>query len=415
MKKVGILNAYDVMNRGDRAIVEAQIGWVRSCWPTADIVVFSSHHESNRGVFGDHASAFAVIEAPLAASPLGKLVAPLRRWLEFRFRWRNRREYDLFRECDVFLICGGGYLYSSPSPLLSRQLMIHCVNALLAIASGKPVLAFPQSWGPLRKGIDKWCCRRLAQRLAIVTTRGRQSSELVREMGFGDKVMEVPDVVLAIRRFRPEFFPERSDTGEEPVSLGMAPINWSFERELSDTVWSRYLEAMTALARKWTTATGGMVTLIPQVAVEGHDDDRLVCEELASRFSAAGISFRYDGDLSWDDHWQMIARQKVFVGCRMHACIFALVSHVPTIGLAYQPKFHELYGQLELREYSHEIDRFDAELVAEQIMALSHEENLRRTFCERVDGMAWEVDRRMAEAWTRSSGAVRIREGGEAR
>lgn len=208
MKTVGILNAYDVLNRGDRAIVEAQIGWVRSHWPEARIVVFSSHHASNEKVFDTVFSAFPVVEAPLAGSGLTKLLAPFLRWVEFKLGSQKRREYRLFRECDAYLMCGGGYLYSSPSRLPSRQLAIHCVNALLAVASGKPVLPFPQSWGPLRKRLDRWFCHRLASRLGRITTRGRKSTELLQEMGFGDRVMEVPDVVLAIRRLRPDLFPD---------------------------------------------------------------------------------------------------------------------------------------------------------------------------------------------------------------
>lgn len=405
MKKIGIINAYDVMNRGDRAIVEAQIGWVRLHWSDAEIVVFSSHHASNQGVFEEVDSAFSVIEAPLASSGIRKLVAPFVRWFEFRFGSGDRREFQLFSECDAFLICGGGYLYSSPSRLLSRQLAIHCMNALIAIGTKKPVLAFPQSWGPLRKRLDTRFCRRLADRLTVVTTRGRKSTELVKEMGFGDRVMEVPDVVLAIRRLRPDLFPDVIGKSGEVKSLGISPINWSFDREISSEAWSRYLDGLLHIAKEWSKATDGIVNLIPQVAVDGHDDDRLVCEELSVRLEEAGVSYVYERDLSWQSHWEAIGRQSVFLGCRMHACIFALVSHVPTVGLAYQPKFHELYGQLELPEFAHEIDQFDVNLVSSQLIELSGSQSDAHKFIGSVDRLAVEVVSMMDKAWALSKEA----------
>lgn len=400
MKTVGIIDAYDVSNRGDRAIVEAQIGWVRSRWPGARVVVFSSHHASNEGVFEDAVSAFSVIEAPLASSGLRKLLAPFLRWLEFRLRWKERPEYLLFRECEAFLMCGGGYLYSSPAPLVSRQLAIHCANALLALATGKPVLPFPQSWGPLRKRMDRWICRHLARRLAVVTTRGKKSSELVAELGFGDKVKEVPDVVLAIRELRPDLFPDRLQDARGKPSLGLSPINWSFDREIPEQDWARYLDGLVDIAAGWVGKTGGIVTLIPQVAVDDHDDDRSVCEELAGRFSEAGISFVYDRDLSWEEHWERVGRQNVFLGCRMHACIFALVSHVPTVGLAYQPKFHELYGQLGFPELAHEIDQFDPERVCSQLIRLFEDPDQAQEIAGKVDRLAGEVVAEMDGGWS---------------
>jgi polysaccharide pyruvyl transferase WcaK-like protein len=39
----------------------------------------------------------------------------------------------------------------------------------------------------------------------------------------------------------------------------------------------------------------------------------------------------------------------------MHACIFALSSGVPSIGLAYQPKFFGLFEQYEISRYVYPI------------------------------------------------------------
>jgi polysaccharide pyruvyl transferase WcaK-like protein len=43
----------------------------------------------------------------------------------------------------------------------------------------------------------------------------------------------------------------------------------------------------------------------------------------------------------------------------MHSCIFAMVADVPAVGLAYQPKFHELFTRLGFPERCFDIGRFE--------------------------------------------------------
>ncbi len=49
--KVGILTPYDHRSRGDRAIIEAQVAWIQSSAPEAEVRISSPVSESNREAY----------------------------------------------------------------------------------------------------------------------------------------------------------------------------------------------------------------------------------------------------------------------------------------------------------------------------------------------------------------------------
>ena len=59
----------------------------------------------------------------------------------------------------------------------------------------------------------------------------------------------------------------------------------------------------------------------------------------------------------------------------MHVCIFAMTTSVPTIGLAYQPKFQELFKELGMLDRCFDISGFDPEEVTARLMDPSFRSN----------------------------------------
>jgi len=380
---IGILNAYDCRNRGDRAIVEAQIAWARRTWADAEVLVFSPHHKHNATVFGDSMSKAPLFHSPPDADGITRLFQPFLEFLGHKSGLRRDDAALSFSSCDAFLVCGGGYLYSSPAPILSRQLWLHALNILAALGTGKMVVPFPQSWGPIRKRADGWICRRLAMALPKVITRGRQSDELVASWRLGDKTIRLPDVVVGMGLLKPSLARFTRTTSK---SLGIAPIDWGFDRSVSEQALEHYVDGLCQVSRKWCSLNGRTITVFPQVVVDGDDDDRLIAGHLVAELERRGIPSRLIGDVSWDDYWSLIGEQAAFLGSRMHSCIFALVCGVPTLGLAYQPKFAELFEQLGMPGRVYEIDGFDPGNVADQLASISSDPDSRSRTRELILG-----------------------------
>jgi polysaccharide pyruvyl transferase WcaK-like protein len=197
----------------------------------------------------------------------------------------------------------------------------------------------------------------------MIAARGSISAAMTGSMGHADKTLNLPDVVIAIAKvgglpFAPPASPAKK-------GLGIAPIEFGFARNCSDKERKDYLEKLKVIAAGYHRKTGETITLFVQVSLPGHDDDQPMAEHLASLLQAEGIAFTIENSPDWAGYWEKISNLSAFIGCRMHSCIFAMVTSVPTIGLAYQPKFQELFNELDLSERCFDISSFDpAEVTA---------------------------------------------------
>lgn len=396
--KAGIINAYDWRNRGDRAIIEAQMAWIRTKIPDVEFRIFSACWKENTKAFGAEKSFHPPVSIPEGCGHLGGILAPLRSYVSASLGKGDGKAWEEFDSCDGYFLCGGGYLYSSQAPILSRQLWIHAANSLLALKSGKPVMQFPQSWGPFHKVSDKWICHKLAKALPKIAARGNISAAITEKMGLADKTLSLPDVVVAISEVGGLPF----ELPEEPTKtgLGIAPIEFGFARNCTDKDRDEYLVKLTAIGKAYHQKTGEPITVFVQVSLPGHDDDLPMAKRLAAQLQAEGVPTTIDNRNDWSEYWKNISSQAAFIGCRMHACIFAMVTSIPTIGLAYQPKFQELFEDLCILDRCFDISTFDPAAVISKLLDPDFiSENSRSELTHAVQNSATRTLRGLNTCW----------------
>jgi polysaccharide pyruvyl transferase WcaK-like protein len=394
---LGILNAYDHRNRGDRAIVDAQIAWLKLKLPDAEIRVFSPSWEENTSVFGKCNSLPPPIRIKNQKGFLGRAIVPLLTSLKSAIAMPQ--DSAQFQEIDAFFLCGGGYLYSSRSPLISRQLWMHVGNSFLGINTGKPVMQFPQSWGPLQKPMDRWICQRLATRMSCVCSRGEASTQVIKSWGLGEKTIESPDIVLALSKLRPDLVKYQTNGNGE---LGISPIDFGFSIKRSNHDMDRYLEKIVEVSLLFVAYGGTGVVFFPQVQVEGKDDDLLVAAELSKRLDRSKVKHRIVDNVNWESYFDELSRVSVFLGSRMHACIFAMISGVPALGLSYQPKFDALFKQLDIPEFCFPINNFGSNEVGDKLILMLQQNEWRERIKEKTDNASHIVLERLDQVWVRS-------------
>jgi colanic acid/amylovoran biosynthesis protein len=396
-KNVAILNAYDARNRGDRAIVEAQLGWIKRIMPDASVTIFSKHYKFNKRIFLSSLCQDQVISIPDHANNLIKGLLTILYILKHYLGFSAGTSREVFNKCDAFFICGGGYLYSSPTFLFSRQLLLSVFNILLAVRTRKPTLLFPLSWGPIRKKTDYWACKILAKLLPIIVTRGIESNKLIDSFGYSKKTISIPDVVIAAGILIPELKRWRN-TPLHTGSLGIAPINWCFDRKTTSDEIDEYIKKLVIISENWCRAQAGSITIFPQVEINDLDDDRIIARCLYVALKHAGIPCKLAENLDWNSYWNEIAAQEAFLGCRMHACIFSILCGVPTVGLSYQPKFQELFDQLGWSERVHNIVSFQSGEISDQLTTISSNCN-HKDIQNAVDLVGIEIVKKMDEIW----------------
>lgn len=381
---IAILNAYDARNLGDQAIVHCQIAWCRQSFPGCRVLVFSHHHETNRQVFGED-SRPAIFRLPPAAGAYRRLAAPIRDLAGYLAhpRWWRDQAAD-FLSADLYLMCGGGYLYSSAAPLLSRNLCLACLQGIVAARTGRPLVLFPQSIGPLTKRLDQIAVRALCTRAALIMPRSTQSLAPLQQWGLTGKSVVVPDIVLAMRHLCPDLYPSPGRRS----GLGIAPVNYSFVPALRQQAPGPLLDRLALTGAAFHRRTGEPVRLFVQVNLSGSDDDAGMAGWLRDRLTGMGVPTELtDGhNVHLSEYLARVEQCRVFIGARMHACLFALTSHVPTIGISYQPKFKGTFELLGLDDWVQPIAAATADWLSDRLhQALHQEDQWRQDLQCRVD------------------------------
>lgn len=401
--KVAILNAYHCRNLGDRAIVECQAAWCRRFLHATKVDVYSQAWQPNAEAFGV-ASKRALFAPPLDFGAVRRSLAGLfdvARWLA-----KLGTHTAEFRSNDIFVLCGGGYLYSSHAPLLSRTMASLCVQSLAALSTGKPVVPFPQSFGPIKPGIDEMVVSRFCRQMRVLTPRDQTSMDWLEERGFAPKSLLIPDIVLAMRLLLPEYYGASNDIRD---GLGISAADYSFARRGSKEEFECYVEGLAETASAFHRNLGGIVRLFVQVSLPGSDDDQRIVTALADRLRAMRVPVETFGpERGLKGYLDAISRCKVFVGSRMHACIFSLTTATPTIGLAYQPKFHGLFNYLGLSDWVTDIS-FDPAWLQERIfLAVERQKSLSAAIEEKVISAATGIISAMTTVAQRA-GALPVR------
>ena len=301
-----------------------------------------------------------------------------------------------FLACDLYALCGGGYLYSSLNPAISRNLWVHCINAIEALRTGKPVIQFPQSFGPLTKALDCYIVQKLSEKLPALAPRDASSFELLTSMGFEGKSKLIPDIAFSLRSLRPDWFQIEAS----PEGLGIAPVDFRFAMTTTPESLQEYIQKLLQVAVDFHSKTGEPIYVFSQVAVAGDDDDSVLARQLYQALQAKGVPASLIDSEEWlKGYLAHFQKLRAFIGCRMHSCIFSFVSGVPTIGLSYQPKFLGAFQHLELPDWVRPIPDFSVGWVSEKLDdVLKNETSLRGHIANKIQILEKQIDESLTEA-----------------
>jgi len=375
--RIGILNAYDARNRGDYAIVLCMISWLRRLFPAVEISVFSDYYKNNSAFFPGLSSRPLGWKNPDGGRLSKSFVPFFEITIGFFGLEKFFREFRNFRQCSVFAVCGGGAFYSSARSFVSRHLILVCLQSILAAFRTSCCIVFPQTFGPFHKRIDLFFVRLLLRRCLWVCARSEKSLNLVLKIEPKTRGSYVPDLVLAARYFLPDLF---SDWGFDRDGMGVAPVNPVFVPGFNNEDRLSYLVPLADLCSRWHQRKGGLIRVFTQVSVPG-DNDEVAVNLLTKCLEARCVPFEiFAPSISLEDYLKGISRCRVFVGCRMHSCIFSLNYLVPTLALSYQQKFFDLFDSLELSRWAKPLNDWSVNWAEQQLFSADENYDKYQTF-----------------------------------
>jgi colanic acid/amylovoran biosynthesis protein len=348
--KIIITNVYSFRNRGDSAIVEAMAQYFKTRVPAAEIYMSSSFYRENQGYYGKLGchSVPPLWEIPMHTNKLIRLGLAGAGLLKLFFsglpgfcRRVRSPVLDLYREADLIIDAGGGSFFSSNRYFFYLGFYQH----LFSLWAGKwmkcPVMIAPQSMGPFNKKMDVLFFKQLMHRLDCVMVREKISEKLMDELN-------VPAVLVPDCAFMNNFSGEPSSTclrsleavDAERTNIGMTVLDWSWAIAGGDgAAYTRYLhtlaESLAAVARIRDIT----VHLFSQTDVSTEKSDHQVAAELSLLLQEQGLPcIVHDPGNTASGLCRLYAQMDLFIGSRMHSCIFAVTQAVPVVALAYQPK-----------------------------------------------------------------------------
>ena len=371
---IGLLSPCGWGNLGDAAIQEVTIAAVRSRWPEARIVAFTSNPGDTRRRHGIEAHPLSGFERPaysIAERALPRSAAPIDRVLQrlqgIRGLWRAggvARAVNDFaqseslhwtlarrwvRELDLLLVSGGGQLDDYWGGTWGHPYALWKWTAL-ARRARTPVLILSVGMGTLRSALARSFVRGALGRAAYRSFRDARTRTRISELlGLADAGPVVPDLAFGLE-------PAPLAGSAPPPSVGISPIAYCDPR-----VWPRqdagvyraYVDRLAALVRRLAGA-GRRVVLF---STDGPD--RVVMQEVwaAAGSPSSAVLARTE---TVAELFAALARVDVVVASRLHGVILAQMAGCPVVALSYDWKVAQHMGDIGQSAYCLDIDAFDA-------------------------------------------------------
>ncbi|MCX5749300.1 MAG: polysaccharide pyruvyl transferase CsaB [Candidatus Saganbacteria bacterium] len=303
--KVVISGYYGTGNTGDEAILESIITRLKKSNPKIRATVLSAD--------------------PRATSK--------------KFNVRSIRRFSVFQvvkeimSCDTLISGGGGLLQDITGPLsIPYYLGIIWLGLLLK----KKVAVMGQGYGPVKRTVNKWLVRNILNNVTLITVRD-----------FGSFVALQKDRVnrpLMLIAADPAFLLEKGSIEEllkkENLDLGRKPLVGVCIRPLKHRSPDMYMRLASALDRIVEKHHANVIFIPFQQPVDA-DESANVASLMKHR---PGILAQVH---EAKDLMCLISKLDVLIGMRLHCLIFASVSHVPMIGIDYDPKVDNLMKEID--------------------------------------------------------------------
>ena len=374
--KVLIVNTHSTLNAGDAAIVLAQIRFLRKVLKNVDISLTSRTPKLDRAVYFSEGVRVLppIIPAPsIYRGAVQKAWGPLR---DLAALGAKRESLKALDEADLVIASGGGYFWSNRRWMPGLMFLQNILPVRLAGRKGKPIIFFPQSFGPVFAPVHRRLLQKTlgADSILKIFAREQRSEDflhdLILDKGIQDKIEICPDMTFLLEERSPKATPPEDGRplARPVVALTLRP--WDFPeasgRADRRKLGRRYFDELELFCAHIIKKRHGSILIYPQAKGPGSfEDDRFISREFWARLrrtlpSADIHYFAGDGPSSLAAAEAHLARADLVLATRLHSAILALIRSIPALAIGYQPKTGSIMARLGLDRYSFEIDRLKA-------------------------------------------------------
>ena len=351
-------------NRGVSALTEGAVrALARHYGPGLELTIINSagpREYSGARVNGNLPQLRTKIKPNLRELSKSVLKGYLSRFLPLSLGERLIRADRILAEiaaADVIVDLAEGDSFTS---IYGRQRLVrHTLYKLPALALSKPLVLFPQTIGPFTSIGHRSLAAFVLSRASVVFTREAVSTDVVKSLVRGrTKVIEGSDMAFILEPT--EVNCSGVDELDSYIGLNVSALLMQGQRSRHQRLqWDPrdYRTLMSSLLIRFVREFDRNVLLVPHVINPGEPtDDRRANQQLYEDLpkDVRARVWPLLDTLSASQLKYVIGRSDFFVGARMHSCIAAISSYVPTVPIAYSHKFRGVFQQLGLE--SHVVD-----------------------------------------------------------
>lgn len=256
--------------------------------------------------------------------------------------------YSALRGCDIVLDISAGDSFADIYGV--QRFLYNILSKLTVFAARRPLLLSPQTIGPFQRRWTRALAATVMRGAHKVVTRDVLSSDYLKSLGLGHKLIEACDVALKLP-YEPA---APIADGKVRVGLNVSGLlfNGGYTQKNQFDLVADYAALVRDICRYFASREECELHLVGHVNSRNHvvEDDYRVCEALAQEFPGAVLAPRFESPSAAKSY---ISGLDFFMGARMHACIAAFSSGVPVLPMAYSRKFAGLFGTIG---YDHLVD-----------------------------------------------------------
>jgi colanic acid/amylovoran biosynthesis protein len=303
--------------------------------------------------------------------------------MDFPLHKGLRSVVDEYKEADLIIPVGGGYLRSQKSgvgSLLNVALLLH--PFVFTRILGKPTILYAQSIGPFANRFEeKLVATVLSHCVSAAIIRENTSMSLLERIGVQCPLYRSIDSGFAFKSVGSSFnVRDRLQIPTNGILFGVTARKW-----LDPSAQEAYELAMAKTIEHIVQNLGASVVLIPQVTSEFHkDDDRLAQKRIVSHLKSAKHVYALDDKLNHHDIKKIYESLDYLIGTRFHSVIFSLTSYVPAIAIEYEHKTGGIMHDLDLEEWVIKMEDVKAKKLIEMADRLVEKKDKYRKHLKKV-------------------------------
>lgn len=252
----------------------------------------------------------------------------------------EKRTLKKYQEADAIFVKGGGFIHSY-GPLTDIYLMYFLLFHInLGLAFKKPVLVFPNSFGPLKNRFARRMAYHSLKRCTLVTSRESVSNDFLNAMGIESHLF--PDLGFYLQPYKgdgvEEYLSNKGvDLSKKNVVMTARPYRFGGSSN-ADNMYVKYINSYVQLITHLLSKSYGVTLFAHTIGPSTHEDDRIAIRDIVESLKIEDqnrIVIIDDNNLNCKDVENIYSYYDYLVGTRFHSVIFGLNVETPALAIAY--------------------------------------------------------------------------------